>query len=86
MIFEGDSAEQLLQEAEREDTETLKFLISDSVADTHAKLDRSYRGVWFNNYYTDDATRKANLSLLAELTGSERGSRNLPNFTVISIA
>ena len=84
--MEGESAEQLLQEAEREDTETLKVLVSDSVADTHASLQRSYRGVWFNNYYTAEADRNANLSLLKDLAGQERGERNLPNFTVMSIA
>jgi len=52
-VMEGDTAEQLLQEAEREDSETLKFLVSDSVRDTHASLGRSYRGIWYNNYYTE---------------------------------
>jgi hypothetical protein len=66
--MEGETAEQLLQEAEREDTETLKFLVSDSVRDTHASLGRSYRGIWYNNYYTEEASRKANLSLIGELT------------------
>lgn len=81
--MEGESAEQLLQEAEREDSETLKFLVSDSFQDTMISTGRSYRGIWYNNYY--DGSKTLERDQICEAKGW-RALHLIVNFTIISIS